>query len=103
MNFELLPTVFGYLKKTSTWKTNFDFSQRSMHDSFSFYLESIDDFCTSNYTNDEMNNCINRKVNVPIEIVEESRLAKESAKLDPALKQSMADEGLLENFKSWPE
>ncbi|MCP5101971.1 MAG: ribbon-helix-helix protein, CopG family [bacterium] len=32
-----------------------------------------------------------------------SRLAVECAKLDPVSEQSMADEGLKEDFESWPE
>jgi metal-responsive CopG/Arc/MetJ family transcriptional regulator len=32
-----------------------------------------------------------------------SRLARESAKLDPAFEQTMADEGLTEDGEQWPE
>jgi metal-responsive CopG/Arc/MetJ family transcriptional regulator len=32
-----------------------------------------------------------------------SRLARESAKLDPAFEQAMADEGLTEDGEQWPE
>jgi len=35
--------------------------------------------------------------------VEKSRLAEESAKLDPAYEQAIADEGLLGDFSEWPE
>ena len=35
--------------------------------------------------------------------VEKSRLAEESAKLDPAFEQAIADEGLLGDFSEWPE
>lgn len=35
--------------------------------------------------------------------VEKSRLAEESAKLDPAYEQSLADEGLLGDLSEWPE
>ena len=35
--------------------------------------------------------------------VEKSRLAEESAKLDPTHEQAIADEGLLGDFSEWPE
>jgi Arc/MetJ-type ribon-helix-helix transcriptional regulator len=35
--------------------------------------------------------------------LERSRLARESAKLDPAFKQALADEGLTEDYERWPE
>ena len=35
--------------------------------------------------------------------VERSRLAEESAKLDPAYEQAIADEGLLGDISEWPE
>ncbi len=35
--------------------------------------------------------------------VEKSRLAEESAKLDPAFEQMMADEGLAGDLSEWPE
>ncbi len=38
-----------------------------------------------------------------IEKLDKSRLAEECAKLDPVFEQSMADEGLEEDFESWPE
>ncbi len=31
------------------------------------------------------------------------RLARECAKLDPAFEQGLAEEGLAEDFKQWPE
>lgn len=34
---------------------------------------------------------------------DKSRLAAECAKVDPLFEQSMADEGLEADFKSWPE
>jgi len=34
--------------------------------------------------------------------VEKSRLAEESAKLDPAYEQALADEGLLGDLSEWP-
>ncbi len=35
--------------------------------------------------------------------VEKSRLAKESAKLDPSFEQALADEGLAGDLSEWPE
>ena len=35
--------------------------------------------------------------------VEKTRLAEESAKLDPIFEQSIADEGLLGDLSEWPE
>jgi metal-responsive CopG/Arc/MetJ family transcriptional regulator len=35
--------------------------------------------------------------------VEKSRLAEESAKLDPAYEQALADEGLSGDLAEWPE
>ena len=35
--------------------------------------------------------------------VEKSRLAEESAKLDPTYEQAIADEGLLGDLSEWPE
>jgi len=35
--------------------------------------------------------------------VEKTRLAEESAKLDPAYEQALADEGLLGDLSEWPE
>lgn len=35
--------------------------------------------------------------------VEKSRLAEESAKLDPAYEQALADEGLSVDLAEWPE
>jgi metal-responsive CopG/Arc/MetJ family transcriptional regulator len=35
--------------------------------------------------------------------LQRSRLARESAKLDPAFEQALADEGLTEDYEQWPE
>jgi metal-responsive CopG/Arc/MetJ family transcriptional regulator len=35
--------------------------------------------------------------------MERGRLARECAKLDPAFEQQLADEGLAEDLKQWPE
>ncbi len=38
-----------------------------------------------------------------LERLDRSRLARECAKLDPALEQRLADEGLAADFEEWPE
>ena len=35
--------------------------------------------------------------------VDRRRLSRECAKLDPAVEQQLADEGLAEDFREWPE
>jgi metal-responsive CopG/Arc/MetJ family transcriptional regulator len=35
--------------------------------------------------------------------IEKSRLAQECAKLDPAFERALAEEGLSEELKAWPE
>jgi len=35
--------------------------------------------------------------------LQRSRLARESARLDPAFEQALADEGLTEDYEQWPE
>lgn len=35
--------------------------------------------------------------------IEKSRLAQECAKLDPAFEKALAEEGLSEELKAWPE
>jgi hypothetical protein len=35
--------------------------------------------------------------------IERSRLAQECAKLDPAFEKALAEEGLSEELKEWPE
>ena len=42
-------------------------------------------------------------VNERIIKVEKTRLAEETAKLDPAYEQALADEGLLGDLSEWPE
>jgi len=37
-----------------------------------------------------------------LQSMERGRLARECAKLDPALEQKLADEALAEDFKQWP-
>ncbi len=35
--------------------------------------------------------------------LQRSRLARESAKLDPKFEQALADEGLTDDYEQWPE
>lgn len=45
---------------------------------------------------------IQEAVEEKLERMERSRLARESAKLDPAFEQRMADEGLAGDDREWP-
>lgn len=38
-----------------------------------------------------------------LQLVDRSRLARECAKLDPAFEKQLAEEGLSEDLKLWPE
>ncbi len=38
-----------------------------------------------------------------LERIDKNRLARECAKLDPAFEKSLAEEGLSEELKKWPE
>ena len=46
---------------------------------------------------------IQEAVRDKLERLQRTRLARECAKLDPALEQSLADEGLAEDLAAWPE
>lgn len=46
---------------------------------------------------------IQAAVEEKLERMERSRLARESAKLDPAFEQKLADEGLVRDVVEWPE
>lgn len=46
---------------------------------------------------------IQTAVDEKLERFEKSRLARECAKLDPDLEQSLAEEGIEEDFSGWPE
>ena len=35
--------------------------------------------------------------------IDKNRLARECAKLDPGIEQSLADEGITQEIESWPE
>lgn len=46
---------------------------------------------------------IQEAVQEKLQRMDHSRLAKESAKLDPTFEKAMAEEGLSENLSEWPE
>jgi metal-responsive CopG/Arc/MetJ family transcriptional regulator len=46
---------------------------------------------------------IQEAVKEKIEKLDKKRLAVECAKLDPRFEQALAEEGLTEDIKSWPE
>ena len=46
---------------------------------------------------------IQEAVQEKLKRMEQTRLARECAKLDPALEKAMAEEGLSEELNKWPE
>ena len=46
---------------------------------------------------------IQHAVDEKLERIDRTRLARECAKLDPALEKAMAEEGLGEDLEAWPE
>jgi metal-responsive CopG/Arc/MetJ family transcriptional regulator len=48
-------------------------------------------------------NAIQEAVREKLERVNHSRLARESAKLDPKFEQAMAEEGMSRKLAEWPE
>jgi len=48
-------------------------------------------------------NAVEEAVEYSLEKVELTRLARESAKLDPKFEQALADEGLAGDLSEWPE
>jgi len=46
---------------------------------------------------------IQEAVKEKLERIERSRLARECAKLDPNFEKAMAEEGLTEDLRKWPE
>ena len=46
---------------------------------------------------------IQRAVEEKLRRLEKSRLARECAKLDPAVENALAEEGLAEDLAAWPE
>lgn len=46
---------------------------------------------------------IQEAVSEKLQRMKRTRVAEESAKLEPALERAIADEGLAEDMKQWPE
>ena len=46
---------------------------------------------------------IQRAVEEKLERMDRSRLARECAKLDPAFEKALAEEGMSEDLRQWPE
>jgi metal-responsive CopG/Arc/MetJ family transcriptional regulator len=48
-------------------------------------------------------NAVEKAVEERLSKIEHTRLARESAKLDPKFEQALADEGLAGDLSEWPE
>ena len=46
---------------------------------------------------------VQEALNDKLERIDRGRLARECAKLDPAFERQLAEEGLAEDLKQWPE
>jgi metal-responsive CopG/Arc/MetJ family transcriptional regulator len=66
------------------------------------YIEELDTF-VSKHIFQNRSQAIQEAVKEKLARIKRTRLARESAKLDPALEKAMADEGLSEDLKEWPE
>ena len=65
-------------------------------------IEQLDRL-VSKHTFPNRSRAIQEAVQEKLERMERSRLARECAKLDPALEKAMAEEGLSEELSKWPE
>lgn len=65
-------------------------------------IEKLDRL-VSKHTFPNRSQAIQEAVQEKLERMERSRLARECAKLDPALEKAMAEEGLSEELSKWPE
>jgi metal-responsive CopG/Arc/MetJ family transcriptional regulator len=66
------------------------------------YIDQLDTF-VSKHVFQNRSQAIQEAVKEKLERIRRTRLAKECAKLDPALEKAMADEGLTEDLSQWPE
>lgn len=66
------------------------------------YIDQLDTF-VSNHVFPNRSQAIQEAVKEKLARIRRTRLAKECAKLDPALEKAMADEGLSEDLSQWPE
>ncbi|TAN39056.1 MAG: CopG family transcriptional regulator [Nitrospirae bacterium] len=66
------------------------------------YIDQLDTF-VSKHVFQNRSQAIQEAVKEKLERIQRTRLAKECAKLDSAVEQAMADEGLTEDLSQWPE
>lgn len=66
------------------------------------YIDQLDTFVSKHYYRNR-SQAIQEAVKEKLARIRRTRLAKECAKLDPALEKAMADEGLSEDLSQWPE
>ena len=66
------------------------------------YIDQLDTF-VSKHVFQNRSQAIQEAVKEKLARIRRTRLAKECAKLDPALEKAMADEGLNEDLSQWPE
>lgn len=66
------------------------------------YLDQLDRY-VSKHIFQNRSQAIQEAVKEKLARIKRTRLAKECAKLDPAFEKAMADEGLSEDLKQWPE
>lgn len=66
------------------------------------YIAQLDTF-VSKHVFQNRSQAIQEAVKEKLARIKRTRLAKECAKLDPALERAMADEGLSEDLSQWPE
>ena len=66
------------------------------------YIDQLDIFI-SKHVFQNRSQAIQEAVKEKLARIRRTRLAKECAKLDPALEKAMADEGLSEDLSQWPE
>jgi metal-responsive CopG/Arc/MetJ family transcriptional regulator len=66
------------------------------------YIDQLDTF-VSKHVFQNRSQAIQEAVKEKLARIRRTRLAKECAKLDPALEKAMADEGLSEDLSQWPE
>ena len=66
------------------------------------YIDQLDTFVSKRIFQNR-SQAIQEAVKEKLARIKRTRLAKECAKLDPAFEKAMADEGLTEDLKQWPE
>jgi len=66
------------------------------------YIDQLDTF-VSKHVFQNRSQAIQEAVKEKLARIRRARLAKECAKLDPALEKAIADEGLTADLSQWPE